>query len=256
MNEDRSVYIASKPSNGAWHPLGQLTFKEGVYTFAYLKGIHNQIGQVNPLPGMQELDQVYQSEHLFPFFENRLLSKKRKEYKDFLAWSGFSEGNVAPPPLAILGITEGKKVTDSYEVFPCPRQNNKDGMYEFQFFLHGLNHIPATSQEVALNLEQGNRLFLMADLQNAYNPAAMTLRTENSHLIGYLPNYLANEAYRLLKTCDPQSTYCTVSRVNLDAPMSFAVLCKLKACWSNGSSPFSDEAFQPISALAPKSGSN
>ena len=251
MNTNRTVYIASKPSNGSWHPLGRLSFIDGHYTFAYVKGIYNQT-PITPLPGMEDLEQVYKSDVLFPFFENRLLSKRRNEYVDFLSWSGFDVKKPSPQPLAILSVTEGKKNTDSYEVFPCPTQSNEYGHYEFQFFLHGLNHLTEPTQEAALNLEQGSKLYMVMDLQNTYNRSAVALRTENKELIGYLPNYMANEAYRLLETCQPDSIEFTVSKINTDAPKNFAILCKLDACWDEGSQPFSDKTFLPISSLVPE----
>ena len=35
---------------------------------------------------MRDLHGVYESAVLFPLFANRLLSKTRPEYRDFLAW--------------------------------------------------------------------------------------------------------------------------------------------------------------------------
>ena len=114
-----------------------------------------------------------------------------------------------------------------------------------------MNHMPQQSQNEALSLSEGEKLYLMADLQNNYNLNAMALRTASREIIGYLPNYMANEAYRLLETCDRDSIEFTISQVNADAPMNFALLCKLDACWNEGSLPFSDIAFEPISKLAP-----
>lgn len=42
-----------------------------------------------PFAQMEQLDQIYESEELFPVFANRLLSASRPEYEDFLQWGGF-----------------------------------------------------------------------------------------------------------------------------------------------------------------------
>ncbi len=55
---------------------------------------------------MRQLDQIYESEALFPLFANRLLSASRPEYEAYLRWSGFNADD-PPDPILVLGVTEG-----------------------------------------------------------------------------------------------------------------------------------------------------
>ena len=104
-----------------------------------------------PFPGMLDLDAVYVSSELFPLLANRVLARSRPEYEAFLTWGGF-DPDAPPDPLALLGITEGLRQTDSVEVFPCP-QKDADGCYLNKFFLHGVRWMPPAARERITCLE-------------------------------------------------------------------------------------------------------
>jgi len=241
----RAVYIASNSDQGTWHPIGRLALVDDYYEFVYLKGAETS-DESKYLPGMPDHETVYRSKELFPFFKNRLLSKKRSEYKKFLDWTGLGDGDMPPDPLAILQVTEGKKSTDNYEVFPCPIRQGLDGYYEFKFFLHGTRHLPQQSRDAILNLEKNELLRVLDDLQNPSGDRAFLICNFDTVALGYLPNYLTEEVFRLFETCPPDAINFSVEKVNASAPAGFSLLCGLRACWSDDSTPFSDEAFKPI----------
>jgi len=108
----------SKRKNGVWGPVGRLDYESGTYRFCYTKGAQSLVG-FRPFSQMDDMDQVYESETLFPVFANRLLSPSRPEFEAFLTWGGFDPEN-APDPITVLSVTEGIRQTDSIEVFPCP----------------------------------------------------------------------------------------------------------------------------------------
>ena len=132
------AWRGGQPHRG-WGPVGRLEHDGGVYRFCYTQGARTLRG-FQPFPQMGDLEQVYESEELFPLFANRLLSPNRPEYEAYLRWGGFEPGT-QPDPIAILGVTEGKRETDSIEVFPCPAPD-ADGCYLNKFFLHGLRWMP------------------------------------------------------------------------------------------------------------------
>lgn len=241
----RAVYIASNSAQGAWRPIGRLALVNDYYEFVYLKGAETSDGS-KYLPGMPDHETVYRSKELFPFFKNRLLSEKRSEYKKFLDWTGLGDTEVSPDPLAILQVTEGKKSTDNYEVFPCPIRQGSDGYYEFKFFLHGTRHLPPQSLEAILKLEINESLRFLADFQNPRRNQAFLLCNADTVALGYLPNYLEAETIRLIDTCPLEAINFSVEKVNANAPAGFSLLCSLRACWSDDSTPFSDEEFKPI----------
>jgi len=104
----------------------------------------------------------------------RLLSRSRPEYEAYLTWGGFDPNN-PPDPLAILGVTEGIRQTDSLEVFPCPAPD-AEGCYVAKFFLHGVRWMPAVAIERVDELRSGEPLALMLDVQNPHDRWAVAVR--------------------------------------------------------------------------------
>jgi len=111
------AWRSGAPERG-WQPVGRLEYDGGVYRFFYTQGA-KMLADFQPFPQMENLEEVYESEELFPVFANRLLSKSRPEYEAYLKWGGFDPNN-PPQPLSILGVTEGRRQPDSIEMFPCP----------------------------------------------------------------------------------------------------------------------------------------
>ena len=243
-----ALLVASRsanPSKGGWSPIGRLEFDHGTYRFVYTKGARTAVG-FTPFSGMEDLEQIYESNELFPVFANRLLPKSRPEYEAYLQWSGFDPAN-PPDPIAILGVTEGIRRTDLIEVFPCPVPDEKS-CYLNKFFMHGLRYMPEAAKDRIARLEPDEPLYLMQDLCNPTDPSAVALRTVKSDrvMLGYVPRYLAHDVWKLFQECDPDFIHVFVHRVNRDAPLQQRLLCRMHACWPNGFQPCSSEAFQPI----------
>jgi len=234
---------------GGWGPVARLDHNGEVYRFSYTRGARTLPG-FRPFPQLDQLDQIYESGDLFPLFANRLLSKSRPEYESFLRWGGFDPSN-PPEPIAILGVTEGLRQTDSIEVFPCP-QPDADGCYLNRFFLHGVRWMPPAAIERIGRLAMGEQLLVMADLCNAFDRNAVAVRTDRERtLIGYVPRYLARDVWHLLGQCEPDYISLVVERLNADAPLQQRVRCRMSACWPKGFQPCSGEEFQPIAPGVP-----
>lgn len=232
--------------NGRWGPVGRLEHVANGYQFVYTRGAQTLTG-FRPFPGMPDLEAVYESEELFPLFANRLLARSRPEYEAFLVWGGFDPNN-PPDPLAVLGVTEGRRATDLLEVFPCP-QPDAEGCYTNKFFLHGIRWMPSAAIERIGKLQPGEALGLMLDLNNPYDRHAVAVRTSVDHdryWIGYVPRYLASDVRELCRQCDQDFVKVTVERVNFDAPLQHRLLCRMNACWPSNFRPCAGQAFQPI----------
>ena len=69
-----SLFVAWRPSaaHAGWRPVGRLEHDDQLYRFWYTAGARKP--GFRPFPGMDSLDEVYESEELFPLFANRLLS--------------------------------------------------------------------------------------------------------------------------------------------------------------------------------------
>jgi hypothetical protein len=246
-----SLFVAWRPpqhDQTGWRPVGRLEHEDGLYRFWYTRGARRP--GFRPFAQMEPLDQVFESEELFPLFANRLLSESRPEYDAYLRWSGFDIDN-SPDPIVVLGVTEGIRQTDAVEVFPCPAPD-VDGCYFNKFFLHGVSWMPAAAVERIGALTEGEPLKLMLDVQNDYDPIAVAVRTESERMqIGYMPRYLAHDAWQLVQKCGVDFIKLCVARVNRDAPLQNRVLCRMQACWPSDFQPCSGEDFLPIPAGVP-----
>lgn len=231
------------PKNGQWIPVGLLQLKNNKYIFEYTKGT-KQSNEFVPFGLMKELHNSYESEELFPIFQNRLLPKSRPEYSAYLNWLGFENGKVSH--LEELARSGGIRATDSLQIFPVPEK--VDGKYEVMFFSHGIRHLPPNYIERVNHLNQGNTLYLMRDIQNNFDSLALALRTDDPiEIVGYCPKFFVQDFDRLIKVNGPDKVSVTIAKINLNSPLQFRLLCKFRTPWPENFVPFKDEIFQPLS---------
>ncbi|NJM98585.1 MAG: DNA-binding protein [Phormidesmis sp. RL_2_1] len=233
------------PISRAWFPIGRLDFDGDLYRFRYIHGalVAQAQGQFRPIRTFPELHHLYESPRLFPLFENRLLRRSRPEYSDYVQWLNIPEK--ADDPIALLSRSGGQRVTDTFEVFPCP-QRDENGLYHIHFFVHGLRYMPPETQPNLQQLQPGIRLYIMQDSQNPYDPDALLLRTEEAYNVGYCPRYLTSDVLNLLQH-DSQKLAATVERVNPHpTPVQFRLLCNLTAEWPKAFQPFTGELYEPL----------
>lgn len=243
------AWRAGDEAHGRWGPVGRLEGTDGGYRFVYTRGATTLEG-FRPFPGMTDLDATYESDELFPLFANRLMGRSRPEYEAFLVWGGF-DPNHPPDPIALLSVTEGRRATDSIELFPCPLPD-AEGCFVTKFFLHGVRWMDRSAWERIAKLRPGEELALMLDVMNAYDPQAVVVRTcdvQGRMLLGYVPRYLAYDIRSLCLTCEPDYIELTVERINADAPLQHRVLCRMKACWPDTFRPCGGEEFEPLVRL-------
>ncbi|MDK2973038.1 MAG: hypothetical protein PWP23_2793 [Candidatus Sumerlaeota bacterium] len=254
--EPKAVFVAWRsggPSTGHWGPVGRLDMTSaGTFRFLYTRGARTLEG-FEPFPGMPLLDEVYESVKLFPLFANRLLAKSRPEYEAYLRWGGFAP-TLPPDPIALLAVMEGRRATDSVEVFPCPTAG-QDGMFECTFFLHGIRWTTPQAQEWVGQSTGGEQLDLQPDNANEAAPKAVGVwtRTSSPLRIGYVPRYLARDIRRLDDASSLRAIDLRIYQVNADAPLQQRLLCRFRTKWPTGFEPCTGEEFEPIpdaSALA------
>ena len=249
-----ALFVASRsaePREGSdshmtgWSPIGRLEFENETYRFVYTRGAKSAQG-FTLFSGMEDLDEVYESNDLFPVFKNRLLPKSRPEYEAYLRWSVFDPAS-QPDPIAVLGVTEGIRRTDMIELFPCPIPDEQ-GCYLNKFFLHGLRFMPEIAKARILELRPDEPLYLMADFFNPADQNAVALRTVEGDrvMLGYVPRYLAHDVWKIMMECSLDAISVSVHRVNPDAPLQQRLLCRMQSCWPDDFQPCSGEEFQPI----------
>jgi hypothetical protein len=244
-----TLFVAwQDPSSRSWIPVGRLTYQNGRYAFAYTRGAQDAKTSKNfrPFGRMTDLGVVYVSKELFPLFANRVLNESRPEYPDYLRWLGLphQESN----ELEVLARSGGLRATDTLEVFPCPEPTG-DQEYVVYFFSRGIRHLLPENQARIPTLKVGQRLFLMKDVQNSFDPSAILMRTADPVAnVGYCPQYFSQEFTGLLDVVGCDNVSVTVERVNADAPMQFKLLCKLTAPWPKNFRPCSMDQFQVLAS--------
>jgi len=82
----------------------------GWYLFRYLACFKE--ANLQPLPGLPDLDEIYEAPDLFPYFEERIPDIQRREIQEWLRRRGLPEND----KLALLAALGRKKATDQYEI--------------------------------------------------------------------------------------------------------------------------------------------
>ncbi len=242
----KALYVAwEDPIDHKWFPVGCLTAPDNsFYRFVYTKGA-KMSNHFTPFGRLDDLESAYESSELFPFFVNRLLPESRPEFNAYLRWINLSKDKYHP--FMMLATTGGLRSTDTLEVFPCPERTDEN-RYEVHFFSHGLRYLDKHVIERVNGLKPQDKLCLLPDVQNEWDPYAIALRPgeDPAEIIGYCPRYFCEDFNELSKTCGPKNINVTVERVNLDAPLQMRLLCKLSACWPDDFKPCRGEKYDPI----------
>lgn len=228
-----------------WVPVAELRKRSEGYELRYTRGA-TRVPGFSGLGRMQALDKVYHSKTLFPFFANRLISKSRPEYRDYLRWLGLE--STPTSPLEVLAITGGARATDSFEIIAPPR--SEDTFLRLDFFPRGMRYLPSAGIEQLLTQKEGARAYLMRDVQNEKDVDALAIRTghPNAVLIGYVPRYYCTGIGRLLNRA-PLEVVTTIKRVNPDAPLDMKILLTVEASVPQGFNVLDDVGdFLPLTA--------
>lgn len=241
----KKLFVAwQDPHSRAWFPIGQLTYEGNFYQFAYIEGVREaqKKADFQGLWSFPDFDKVYVSKDLLPFFFNRVMRRSRPDYPEYIQWLNIPKGE--DTPMAILARSGGTKVTDNFEVFPCPEPDER-GRYHIYFFAHGLRYMPAETDNRISRLQTGELLRLAHDLQNPYDRRALMLIAEDRYILGYCPRYLLYDIFDVLQQY-PDSVQVVVERVNPPpAPLQMRLLCHMTV-QHNDFHPFSSPLYQPI----------
>ena len=220
-----TLYLAwQEQDSRGWFPVGRLDVDASVepntYAFSYIKGASEirQGAPFFPVPGFPELERHYHSSRLFPVFRNRLMNRSRPDRPDYLRQLGIDANNWNPvSELSASGIHN-----DGFEVFP-EITPDADGRFESRFILHGLRHTNQDSIRRTESVQIGESLQVAFDLNNPATTHAISVRTSDHYVLGWLPRYLVDGLHQddAWKVTDVKAT---VAQVSLDAPLSHRLL--------------------------------
>lgn len=246
--DERTLFLAwQDEETRRWYTVGKLDHVEGRYRFRYTEGARQaQKAGFEGVISFPDIENTYKSGEIFPLFANQVLSKKRPEYAEFIEWIALPEEKA--DPMAILARTS-EKVSNTLEIYPQP--DREAGRYVLHFFVRGVRHQTRAARERIADLQEGEELKLVLDVQNDFDPDACLLRTNEKHAgdmhnLGYLPRYLASE-FGEADRREMRGASFEVVRVNPSpTPVHFRLLCRVSV-EESVMSPFSSEEHQPLS---------
>ena len=218
-----TLYLAWQDQDSRrWFPVGRLdvdvSAEPNTYAFSYINGAEEirQGAPFFPVPGFPELERRYYSNRLFPLFRNRLMNLGRPDRPEYLRQLGLTTDDWSPA--AELAAPLNRMHNDGFEVFP-PILPDAVGKFSTQTALHGLHYANQHSIERSASLRVGEPLYLSSELSSPTSVCGISARTDDGHIVGWLPRYLAEALHQNNK---PMITdvKATVAQVNLDAPLS------------------------------------
>jgi len=135
------LYLAwQEPDSRRVVAIARLLKLNGDYEFAYINAVEEATRQgFQPLLSFPDLSTVYITSDLPPLFTNRLMPKSRPDFPGYITELGLTAEQAKP--FAVLARSEGRRATDSLEVFSGPLPF-ADG-YEGFFLARGVRHLPA-----------------------------------------------------------------------------------------------------------------
>lgn len=174
------------------------------------------------------------------------MPRSREDYPGFLESLGLEPG---ADPFEVLALSEGRRQTDTIEVFPEPIL--VDGVARCRFLVHGVRHVPG-AQEAIDSLAVGDQLCVVPDPQNPVDPLAVLLRDGDFHLLGWVPRYLTGLVNTPMAHLGPAAVRVVVEHTGArDGPSHLRLLCEMVADWPVGHElPFSGQKFESLSSAA------
>ena len=237
-----NLYVAWQDEvSRTWHTIARLTRDSEGFELIFTQGATRLGDLPERLFGMQ-LKYRYRFEKLIHLFKNKIPSRNRPDFEKMARWLNLSGSEDEFALLSKFGLIPG---SDALLVYPAP--TIVDSKYEIEFFVHGIRHMQPDVLKLCENdLEPGERLLPVLDVQNPVDPHAVLLRCEsNPILVGYVPTFYAADLKHILSNealC--ASARITVLRNNKDAPIQLRLLCRFESAVLPG--------FQPLDSIVHK----
>ena len=246
-----TLYLAwQDPRSRHWFPMGRLVRHETdptEYEFSYVAGAR-QAEELSPfwkVPGFPELDRLYTAPEVFPPFRNRVMNLSRPDRPEYLSHLGIDLDDW--DEVTELSVSGGRGPSDRFEMFPeiVP---DEDGRFDARFVLHGLRHTNPDSIRRSESIEAGQRLELSFEMSNPPATHAISLKTRDQYILGWLPRYLVSWLHHDNAWMVTEAE-ATVAQMNPDAPLSHRLLVDFSGRLPDGFTQMKDlPEYQPIAA--------
>ncbi len=222
-------------------PVGVLDHGATGYRFQYLESTHSAVEGFRPFIGFPDLDQVYESTRLWPFFDLRVMDRKRPDFPEYVRRLGLPHD---ASTLDILSRSGGEQKGDSVLLVEAPAVAN-DGDTESIFVVRGSRYAgPENQTTLAVDpLRPGDALKIVDDPTNEANPDALALTTADAVPVGWVPDLLIDYA-RLVRDAHGGAT--VVQNNGPEAPWHLRLVVRIAGRVAPGTSIFTEPPWPPI----------
>lgn len=221
--------------------VGVLDYDSDTYRFQYLNGVGSTVEDFRPFIGFPDLERVYESPRLWPFFALRVMDRKRPDYPQYLRWLGLQTD---ASRLDVLGLSGGEQKGDTVSLAESPPVAD-DGATESTFLVRGSSYAVRTYNSTAAvdRLQPGDGLLIVDDAANEANPEALLLTSSDGAPVGWVPDLLIGYARELRD----RNGAATVKQNNgPDVAWHMRLLVRLAGQVSPSSSPFTGGIWPPM----------
>ena len=202
------LLIWKDPETRRNYTVGKLT-RGDCFTFQYYGEAENAEEAGWKLLGAFPTYQEYRSNTMFPVFSSRLPDKKRRDIQNILEKYGLMEYD----EFELLRRSGARLPIDTYEFIDPISPDDKEVTREF--YITGIRYHSACqgSDCGALpGVKVGDMLLLEEEPENAYDPMAIRVLTQERDVLGYVPRYY-NKAI-LARLHDGMGYSCKITEVN------------------------------------------
>lgn len=202
------LLIWKDPETRRNYTVGKLT-RGDCFTFQYYGEAENAEEAGWKLLGAFPTYQEYRSKTMFPVFSSRLPDKKRRDIQSILEKYGLMEYD----EFELLRRSGARLPIDTYEFIDPILPDDKE--VEREFYITGIRYHSACqgSDCGALpGVKVGDILLLEEEPENAYDPMAIRVLTQEQEVLGYVPRYY-NKAI-LARLHDGMGYSCKITEVN------------------------------------------
>ena len=182
---DYLLLIWKDPETRRNYTVGKLT-RGDFFTFQYYGEAENAEEAGWKLLGAFPTYQEYRSNTMFPVFSSRLPDKKRRDIQNILEKYGLMEYD----EFELLRRSGARLPIDTYEFIDPISPDDKEVTREF--YITGIRYHSACqgSDCGALpGVKVGDMLLPEEEPENAYDPMAIRVLTQENEILGYVPRY-------------------------------------------------------------------